>query len=67
MNDSGQEVIVMGKGIGFGKKAGGDVREDEIQKTFVLKERTALQNIIRLASEVFGIALRSYRSRDPKG
>ena len=52
VNDSGQEVIVMGKGIGFGKKAGCEVREDEIQKTFVLKERSALQNIIRLASEV---------------
>ncbi len=52
VNDSGQEVIVMGKGIGFGKKAGCEIRDDEIQKTFVLKERSALQNIIRLASEI---------------
>ena len=52
VNASGQEVIVMGKGIGFGKKAGSEISEGEIEKTFVLKERSALQNIIKLASEI---------------
>lgn len=31
-DDKGKEIIVMGKGIGFGKKAGEEIDETKIEK-----------------------------------
>ena len=36
--NKGQEVIVMGCGIGFGQKIGEEIKEDKIEKIYVMKE-----------------------------
>lgn len=41
VDESNKEVIVMGKGLAFGKKFGDDIAEDIVEKTFVLKEESA--------------------------
>ena len=49
LNDEGQEVILMGKGIGFQKTIGYKLSPKEIDKVFVLKDRELSRRIIRLA------------------
>ena len=39
LNDEGQEIILMGKGIGFQKTIGYKLSSKEIDKVFVLKDR----------------------------
>ena len=39
LNDEGQEIILMGKGIGFQKTIGYKLSPKEIDKVFVLKDR----------------------------
>lgn len=41
MNEHEEEVVVMGKGIGFQKKKGEPIEEELIDKTFVLTENVA--------------------------
>lgn len=48
----GQEVILMGKGIGYNKSAGYKMKESEIEKIFILKDKDISKNIIQLASEI---------------
>ena len=49
LNDEGQEIILMGKGIGFQKTIGYKLSSKEIDKVFVLKDRELSRRIIRLA------------------
>jgi len=51
LDDSGQETILMGKGIGYQKSIGYQFEENEIEKVFVLKDREISKSIIRLAAE----------------
>ena len=39
LNDEGQEIILMGKGIGFQKTIGYKLSPKEIDKVFVLNDR----------------------------
>lgn len=52
LDDTGHEIILMGKGIGFNKAIGYQFNKDEIEKVFVMKDRDISKNIIRLASEI---------------
>lgn len=52
LDNSGNEIILMGKGIGFHKAIGYEFKSHEIEKVFVLKDRSLSKNIIRLAAEV---------------
>lgn len=52
IDDSGHEIILMGKGIGFNKAIGYQFRKEEIEKVFVMKDKDISKNIIRLASEI---------------
>ena len=52
LDEDGQEVILSGKGIGYRKAIGYELKENEIQKIFVLRERTVVRDVIRLAAEV---------------
>lgn len=52
LNDMGQEVILMGKGIGYNKSVGYRMKESEIEKIFILKDKDISKNIIQLASEI---------------
>ena len=54
LDEDGQEVILSGKGIGYRKAIGYELKENEIQKIFVLRERTVVRDVIRLAAEVGG-------------
>lgn len=47
LNDEGQEIILMGKGIGFQKTIGYKLSPKEIDKVFVLKDRELSRRIIR--------------------
>ena len=55
LDEQGQELILMGKGIGFHKSLGQAIAEAEIEKVFVLREREVSRSIIRLAAETDSI------------
>ncbi|MDO4634107.1 MAG: PRD domain-containing protein [Eubacteriales bacterium] len=52
LNDEGHEIILMGKGIGFHKAAGYRLKKEEVEKVFVLEDRSVSRSIIRLAADV---------------
>ena len=52
LDEDGQEVILSGKGIGYKKAIGYELKENEIQKIFVLRDRSVVRDVIRLAAEV---------------
>ena len=52
LDDSGAECILMGKGIGYHKAIGYPVKNEEIQKIFVLTDNKMLKNFIQLASTI---------------
>ncbi|BCJ96701.1 transcriptional regulator [Anaerocolumna cellulosilytica] len=52
LDDTGHEIILMGKGIGFNKAIGYQLRKEEIEKVFVMKDKDISKNIIRLAAEI---------------
>lgn len=52
LDDQGWETILMGKGIGFHKAAGYQFEKEEVEKVFVLKDRSISRSIIRLAAEI---------------
>lgn len=60
LDDKGEEVILMGKGIGFRKSIGEVLHMDASDRVFVLRDRNVTRDIIRLAAEadaeIFGIA-----------
>lgn len=46
------EMVVMGKGLGFQKKAGDDIDKDKIEKTFVTTSETFVNNLSELLEEM---------------
>ena len=52
LDDYGQEVILLGKGIGYKKSIGTKLKKGDIEKIFVLRDRAVVRDIIRLATEV---------------
>ena len=52
LDENGQETILMGKGIGFQKASGYEFNKDEVEKVFVLQDRSISRSIIRLAAEI---------------
>ncbi|MCC0686820.1 MULTISPECIES: PRD domain-containing protein [unclassified Clostridioides] len=59
-DNNGEEIILMGKGIGHNYKVGAELNKEDIEKTFVLHDENIKKSIIQLASEIdaeyFGIA-----------
>ncbi|EUJ28494.1 transcription antiterminator LicT [Listeria floridensis FSL S10-1187] len=51
-NENAQEVVVMGKGIAFQKKAGDEVEEGKIEKTFVMRSDELSSKLTELLSEI---------------
>lgn len=52
IDDNGQEKIALGKGIGFGKKAGELVAEDSIDKLFQSVNEPQSRYLLSLLDEV---------------
>lgn len=52
LDDYGQEVILVGKGIGYKKAIGTKLQKSDIEKIYVLRDRAVVRDIIRLAAEV---------------
>ena len=52
LDDYGQEVILLGKGIGYKKSIWTRLKKSDIEKIYVLRDRAVVRDIIRLASEV---------------
>lgn len=51
LDTQGNELILLGKGIGFNKKIGDEILPSEFEKVFVLRDKEVSRNIIRLAAE----------------
>ncbi|MGL5686430.1 MAG: CAT RNA binding domain-containing protein [Vagococcus fluvialis] len=39
LDETGRECVLMGKGIGFNQAIGNPVTEEDIEKTFLLKDK----------------------------
>lgn len=50
--EKNKEIIVMGKGLAFGLKAGDDIDESRIDKTFFLSNNSEMSRFKKLLSEV---------------
>lgn len=44
IDSKGQELIVMGKGLGFQRKAGEELSTEKIEKTFILQNEHQTQD-----------------------
>lgn len=51
-NSQDQEVIIMGRGISFGKKSGDTINEDSIEKVFVLQEQQSIDVLSNLYNDI---------------
>ena len=51
VEEPGGEVILMGKGIGFGKTIGQEITPKEGEQVFVLRDRQLNRNILQLAAQ----------------
>ena len=51
-NDKGEEVIVIGKGIAFGKKKGDLIAENQVEKIFRMKTEESRENFMALLKDV---------------
>ena len=51
-NDKGEEVIVIGKGIAFGKKKGDLISENQVEKIFRMKTEESRENFMALLKDV---------------
>ena len=47
-----EEMIVIGKGLAFGKKAGEFLEEDRIEKVFTLAEKSIGNRLAKLVQEI---------------
>ncbi|GIN39486.1 PRD domain-containing protein [Heyndrickxia oleronia] len=52
IDGSGNECILMGKGIGYKKSIGNEIQPIEVEKTFILKDKATLKSFVQLASEL---------------
>lgn len=50
--ENGEEMIVLGKGLAFGKKVGGMIEEEQIEKIFTLAEKSIGNRLAKLVSEI---------------
>lgn len=55
--DNGEEMIVLGKGLAFGKKVGETIEEEQIEKIFTLAEKSIGNRLAKLVSEIPAIYL----------
>ncbi len=46
--DDGEEIIVMGRGLGFQKKPGDEIDTDLVEKTFVMQDNAATNDLTRV-------------------
>ena len=51
-NSKGEELIVIGKGIAFGKKKGELISEDQVEKVFRMKTEESRENFMALLKDV---------------
>jgi beta-glucoside operon transcriptional antiterminator len=51
-DDQGHEIVVMGKGIAFGRKAGEKIEADKIEKTFTQIDRQMTSKLVSLLTEI---------------
>ena len=51
-NDKGEEVIVIGKGVTFGKKKGDLIAENQVEKIFRMKTEESRENFMALLKDV---------------
>lgn len=51
-DEHGMEVIVMGRGIGFGRKAGCEIPQDKIEKIFRLSSQTENQKLLDIVEDI---------------
>ncbi|WP_027631521.1 PRD domain-containing protein [Clostridium hydrogeniformans] len=51
-DNMGNEIILMGKGLGHNHHAGYKLKKEEIEKMFVLHDEVIKKNILQLASEI---------------
>lgn len=52
IDNTGSECILMGKGIGYNQAIGNILEESQVEKVFLLKDKTVLRNFVQLASEI---------------
>lgn len=52
MDEHGTEMIIMGRGIGFGQKAGCRIPEDRIEKIFRLSSQAESQKLIDIIEDI---------------
>lgn len=52
LDDKGNEIVIMGKGIGFQKSTGHVISKEDIEKTFILRDLEVRKNIVQLAAEI---------------
>ena len=51
-DDDGKEVVAMGKGIGFGKKKGDEIQEEDIDKIFTIEDEEELRRFKDLLTSI---------------
>lgn len=51
---NGQQLIVMGKGVGFGKHSGDQIAEDQVEKTFYSEGSLNLEQMASLITDASG-------------
>ena len=51
-DESGKELVVMGRGIGFGAKAGNEINEAKIEKIFRMESRTVTEQLKELLANM---------------
>nr|WP_296959131.1 PRD domain-containing protein [uncultured Mediterraneibacter sp.] len=51
-DESGKELVVMGRGIGFGAKAGNEINEAKIEKIFRMESRTVAEQLKELLTNM---------------
>jgi len=52
INDRGQEVLLLGKALGFQKKNGDDIQENDIEKTYILTNQQYENDLMSLLADV---------------
>lgn len=50
--ENGEEMIVMGRGLAFGKKTGESIEKDKIEKTFTLTEKSIGNRLAKLVQNI---------------
>ncbi|MBU5592302.1 PRD domain-containing protein [Clostridium sp. MSJ-4] len=54
-DDTGNDVILVGKGLGHNHSVGHELKKEEVEKIFVLHDEIMKKNILQLASEIDGV------------